>query len=219
MFKKVFPAQIVSIFFTALFFLASCGEQKDPLINKANEEWIQGHNHSALEMLNEVLKNNPSGPIAEEALFRMGEIHHFSLNNSTRALVFFQEVRQMNPYETLANIYVPFYESILPFTHIYGEYDFYTDLTTFVAGLYAADQIELARELSGHISQQYIDLLNRFLSIDKEQLSYYEMDIGIEIEAYKSLVSTIKRNEIDQEFIEKVQKTYKETVGQFSFLD
>ena len=27
----------------------------------------------------------------------MGEIHHFSLNNSTRALIFFQEVRQMNP--------------------------------------------------------------------------------------------------------------------------
>ena len=130
-----------------------------------------------------------------------------------------KEVVQAKDYETLANIYVPFYESILPFTHIYGEYDFYTDLTTFVGGLYAADQIELARELSGHISQQYIDLLNRFLSIDKEQLSYYEMDIGIEIEAYKSLVSTIKRNEIDQEFIEKVQKTYTETVGQFSFLD
>ena len=47
-------------------------------------------------MLNVVLKKNPKGLQAQEALFRMGEIHHFSLNNSTRALVFFQEVRQMN---------------------------------------------------------------------------------------------------------------------------
>ena len=74
MYKKVFPAQIASIFFSALFLLVSCGEQNNPLINKANEEWINGHNHSALEILSEVLKKNPSGKIAEEAIFRMGEI-------------------------------------------------------------------------------------------------------------------------------------------------
>jgi diketogulonate reductase-like aldo/keto reductase len=87
------------------------------------------------------------------------------------------------------------------------------------AGLYAADQVELARELSGHIAQQYIDLLNRFLTLEKEQLTYFEMEIGIEVEAYKSLVSTIKRNETDSEVVEKVQSTYTETVGQFAFLD
>ena len=97
MHKKLFSAQIASIFFSSLFILVSCTEQNDPLIYKANEEWIQGHNHSALELLNEVLKKNPSGSKAEEALFRIGEIHHFSLNDSTRALMFFQEVRQMNP--------------------------------------------------------------------------------------------------------------------------
>ena len=96
MYKKVFPALISSILFSALFILVSCGEQNDPLIDKANEEWIQGHNHSALELLNEVLKKHPSGPKAEEALFRMGEIHHFSLDNGARALNYFQEVRQMN---------------------------------------------------------------------------------------------------------------------------
>ena len=96
MHKKVFPALKVSIYISVLLFLLSCGEKNDPLIQKANQEWIQGHNHSALELLNEVLKNNPRGQKAEEALFRMGEIHHFSLNNSIRALVFFQEVRQVN---------------------------------------------------------------------------------------------------------------------------
>ena len=129
------------------------------------------------------------------------------------------EVVQARDYETLAAVYNPFYESILPFSYIYGKYDFYTELTPFVAGLYAADQLELARELSGHIAQQYIDLLNRFLTLEEEQLRYFEMEIGIEVEAYKSLVSTIKRNETDSEVIEEVQNTYSETVGQFAFLD
>ena len=129
------------------------------------------------------------------------------------------EVVQARDYETLAAIYNPFYESILPFSYIYGKYDFYTELTPFVAGLYAADQLELARELSGHIAQQHIDLLNRFLTLEEEQLRYFEMEIGIEVEAYKSLVSTFKRNETDSEVIEEVQNTYSETVGQFAFLD
>lgn len=77
-------------------FFVSCSEQMDPLLQKANEEWIQGRNHSAIEMFNEVLKEYPSGTQAEEALFRLGEIHHFSLSNSTQALVYFQEVMQMN---------------------------------------------------------------------------------------------------------------------------
>ena len=129
------------------------------------------------------------------------------------------EVVQARDYETLAAIYNRFYESILPFSYIYGKYDFYTELTPFVAGLYAADQPELARELSGNIAQQYIDLLNRFLTLDKEQLTYFEMEIGIEVEAYKSLVSTIRRNETDPDIVEKVQNNYAETVGQFAFLD
>ena len=129
------------------------------------------------------------------------------------------EVVQARDYEPLAAIYNRFYESILPFSYVYGKYDFYTELTPFVAGLYAADQLELARELSGHIAQQYIDLLNRFLTLEEEQLRYFEMEIGIEVEAYKSLVSTIKRNETDSEVIEEVQNTYSETVGQFAFLD
>ena len=129
------------------------------------------------------------------------------------------EVLQARDYKTLASLYDPFYESILPFSYIYGKYDFYTELTPFVAGLYSADQPELARELSGNIAQQYIDLLNRFLTLDKQQLTYFEMEIGIEVEAYKSLVSTIRRNETDPKVVEKVQNTYVETIGQFAFLD
>ena len=84
------------IFLLGWVFFVSCSEHTDPLLQKANEEWIQGRNHSAIEMFNEVLKKYPSGAQAEESLFRLGEIHHFSLNNSTRALIYFQEVLQMN---------------------------------------------------------------------------------------------------------------------------
>lgn len=86
----------IAICFLSWVFIVSCSEQMDPDLQKANEEWIQGRNHSAIEMFNEVLKKYPSGPLAEEALFCLGEIHHFSLNNSTRALVYFQEVMEMN---------------------------------------------------------------------------------------------------------------------------
>ena len=86
----------VGIFLLGWGFFISCSEQMDPLLQKANEEWIQGRNHSAIEMFNEVLKKYPSGAHAEESLFRLGEIHHFSLNNSTQALIYFQEVLQMN---------------------------------------------------------------------------------------------------------------------------
>jgi len=109
MYKKAFPALKVLIYISVLLFLFSCGEKNDSLIQKANQEWIQGRNHSALELLNEVLKKNPKGLKAQEAFFRMGEIYHFSLNDSTRALGFFQEVRQMNrkgPFAYKAQKYI-----------------------------------------------------------------------------------------------------------------
>ena len=84
------------VFFLGWFFIVSCSEQVNPFLQKANEEWIQGRTHSAIEMFNELLKKYPNGPLAEEALFRLGEIHHFTLNNSLRSLVYFQEVLQMN---------------------------------------------------------------------------------------------------------------------------
>jgi TolA-binding protein len=84
------------VFLLGWFFIVSCSEQVNPFLQKANEEWIQGRTHSAIEMFNELLKKYPTGPFAEEALFRLGEIHHFSLNNSLRSLVYFQEVLQIN---------------------------------------------------------------------------------------------------------------------------
>ena len=69
----------IGTFMLAWVFLVSCSAQMDSLLQRADKEWVQGRNHSAIEMFNEVLKKNSSGPMAEEALFRLGEIHHLSL--------------------------------------------------------------------------------------------------------------------------------------------
>ena len=76
--------------------LACEADQGEQLVLKANNEWVKGRNHSAIEMFKSVLKKYPSGQLAEEALFRLGEIYHFSLNNSIQAISYFQEVKELN---------------------------------------------------------------------------------------------------------------------------
>ena len=77
--------------------LLACGiGQGEQLVLKANNEWIKGRNHSAIEMFKSILKKYPSGQLTEEALFRLGEIYHFSLNNSIQAISYFQEVMEIN---------------------------------------------------------------------------------------------------------------------------
>ena len=76
-----------------VLFLAACGDNGgQKLISEANDEWIKGRNQRAVEIFNTVLKKYPSTPSAQEALFRLGEIYHFSLDNSAQAIIYFQEV-------------------------------------------------------------------------------------------------------------------------------
>ena len=80
-----------------IFFLVSCdGQNVDPMIQKAIDEWIKGRNHHAIELFKAILKQHSSGPVAEEALFRLGEIYHFSLGDSAKGILYFQEVLQLN---------------------------------------------------------------------------------------------------------------------------
>lgn len=80
-----------------LFLLAACGQSPvERLILKADEEWIKGRNQSAIEILKSALELQTTGPMAEQALSRLGEIYYFSLNNSTLALVYFKELIRLN---------------------------------------------------------------------------------------------------------------------------
>jgi len=83
--------------------LSACEDSRaQNLLHKANDEWVKGRNHSAVEIFKSVLEVTPSGPVAEEALFRLGEIYHFGLGETDQAISYFQEVVGMTPRGTYA---------------------------------------------------------------------------------------------------------------------
>ncbi len=78
-------------------FLGACQDsQVEKLLNQANEDWVKGHNHSAVEQFKSVLEMAPTGVYAEEALFRLGEINLYGMNDPTQAINYFKEVVQEN---------------------------------------------------------------------------------------------------------------------------
>jgi len=91
------------------------------LVLKANDEWVNGRNHSAVEGFKSVLKKYPSGHLAEEALFRLGEIYHFSLNNSAQAISYFQEVMELNKNGSFGSEAQKYIAEIMEFT--FKDYD------------------------------------------------------------------------------------------------
>lgn len=89
--------------------LPACENKVEKLIQTANEEWVKGQNQSAVEIFKSILNDYPSDPYAEEALFRLGEIYYFSLNNNAKALVYFQELLQLSkegPFSYPAQKYI-----------------------------------------------------------------------------------------------------------------
>ncbi len=78
-----------------LLTMLGCGDNRvEGLLLRANEEWVQGRNHSAIELFNAVLEIAPSGPHAEESLYRLGEIYYFGLGETTKAMSYFQELEK-----------------------------------------------------------------------------------------------------------------------------
>ena len=90
LFRLALPAFLI-------FTLSTCSDNGGgKLVLQANNEWIKGRNHGAIEIFKSVLKKYPSGEYAKESLFRLGEIYHFSLNNSAQAISYFQEVMELD---------------------------------------------------------------------------------------------------------------------------
>lgn len=106
---------IVCLIFFCL--LSACGENvSESLMKKAQDEWVKGRSHSAVELFKAVLKKKPSGPMAEEALFRLGEISHFSLGSSAQAIMYFQELLQLNRKGVFAHDAQKYVAEIVEFT-------------------------------------------------------------------------------------------------------
>ena len=112
--KALFRFILPVLFIISL--LACENSQGSRLILKANNEWINGRNHSAVEGFKTILKKYPSGQLAEEALFRLGEIYHFSLNNSAQAISYFQEVMELNKNGSFGSEAQKYIAEIMEFT-------------------------------------------------------------------------------------------------------
>jgi tetratricopeptide (TPR) repeat protein len=92
--RIIYRIAVFLVFLTVL----GCGNSRvESLLLRANEEWVQGRNHSAIELFNAVLEIAPSGPHAEESLYRLGEIYYFGLGETTKAISYFQEVVSIRP--------------------------------------------------------------------------------------------------------------------------
>ena len=88
---------ILAFYFLVCIFLPACSDdQSIQSLQKANNEWIEGRNDQAIASFNKIIDEYPKGPAAEEALFRLGEISHFSLGDSQQALNYFQKVLRLN---------------------------------------------------------------------------------------------------------------------------
>lgn len=127
---------VLLILLPVSFSLLACGNNEGQnLILKANNEWIKGKNHSAVEQFKAILKKYPSDQFAEEALFRLGEIFHFSLNNSKQAITYFQEVKKLNKggvfgfdaqkyiAEIMEFTFKDYDQAIIEYQHLINEFD------------------------------------------------------------------------------------------------
>ncbi|PIR00022.1 MAG: hypothetical protein COV66_07940 [Nitrospinae bacterium CG11_big_fil_rev_8_21_14_0_20_45_15] len=91
------PTRIFLCLIALLFTLSCLEDPAEELIQKANQEWIKGQNSSSVELFKSVLKLKESGHFVEEALFRLGEIHHLSLDDDGKAIGYFKELIDLNP--------------------------------------------------------------------------------------------------------------------------
>jgi len=131
---QTFSRLVLLIFL--FFLLSTCSNDGgEKLVLTANNEWIKGRNHGAIEIFKSVLKKYPSGRSAEESLFRLGEIYHFSLNNSAQAISYFQEVMELDkagPFsfgaqkhiaEIMEFTFKDFDQAIIEYQNLINEFD------------------------------------------------------------------------------------------------
>ena len=65
-----------------LLLLVACEDERAQtalLLDQANVEWVDGQTQKAISLYKNLLEQFPNEPETGEALFRLGEIYHFSL--------------------------------------------------------------------------------------------------------------------------------------------
>lgn len=78
------------------------GDRSGHLLKKANDEWVKGNHSQAVELFKEILEKFPREQSAEEAMFRLGELHQYSLGDSDQAVMHYQDLLKSHPGSAFA---------------------------------------------------------------------------------------------------------------------
>jgi hypothetical protein len=144
---------------------------------------------------------------------------------STELLAYVERYRSLvetlvqgRDFEALVEEYQLFYDAIKPFSYFYGDYDFYAELQTFVPALYKANDTKTGLDLFEKIAANYQNRLELYGSIEADDLTYYASSILVDVEAYRSLLESLKRHEEDKETVAAAQKMFDSATSRYDKL-
>jgi tagatose-1,6-bisphosphate aldolase len=84
--------------------------------------------------------------------------------------------------------------------------------------LYKANDTKAGLDLFEKIAAIYQNRLELYGSIEADDLTYYASSILVDVEAYRSLLESLKRHEENQEILEAAQKTFDSASARFEQL-
>jgi hypothetical protein len=101
------------------------------------------------------------------------------------------------------------------FKDIYGEYDYYMFLISFLEPLYVSNENNSARKLYENISNQIVTRIETIISAkDESNFSYLSDLFDEEIESAKRLIDIISVYE-EKEYIDFQSKKYEDFINEF----
>ena len=102
-----------------------------------------------------------------------------------------------------------FLAEVKPFSHFYGNYDYYTSLTDFVEGYYLINEEQKARDLFEKINAEYMERLEILTSLSPENQNKLSSRINRQIAEMSKLISIVSTNDSAtyvNEFVEGFQE-------------
>jgi hypothetical protein len=84
--------------------------------------------------------------------------------------------------------------------------------------LYKANDTKAGLDLFEKIAANYQNRLELYGSIEADDLTYYASSILVDVEAYRSLLESLKRHEEDKETVAAAQKMFDSATSRYDKL-
>ena len=103
-----------------------------------------------------------------------------------------ETIQESGEKEILADQIKSFISSSEQFNYIYGEYDYYISLSSFLVSLLELNELEYSMSVIDKIEEQLIRRVSVFSNIDEEEQVYYIEGITSDINQYSRLINQIE---------------------------